>query len=408
MSDTYGRGDGLDVLRAVHGLLCGRKCSDLDIAHDPILHEGLLPHLLRMAFERLAGASEEYEPQRIAHNERQFYVDLHHDELQFLSSIVKIALSEEQAWDLFGTITRLVKLPLWRLEACADLLEVYHRQACTPSRAARPLLQTLVGLLSSPPSGDRAHVKGVTSALHQIAVIFERCPNEALQTTIEDDILLVLRPYSRLNVQEDKGTPPYVDATEVLADILSAYFAGISSACSGGGGGDDDEAIDVRAHFDYLTRSDNPDDDYNRLTWCLSVDLLIVGSSNGEQVHALHQSLLRLAKHTSDSESYATSWATALAVIEFDGKLAASPLGDALHSERGIRAYRDLLDATSSGVVVAGCESSRVNAAAVVTLDQGRYPRDQQQGGEDEEDEGGEGDERTLCSDSGDQVDTEQ
>ncbi|KAI4522682.1 hypothetical protein K525DRAFT_246570 [Schizophyllum commune Loenen D] len=208
MSDTLGYGERLDMLRAIHGLLCGRKCSDLDIAHDPISHEGLLPHLLRIAFERLAGAAEEFDQQRIARNDRQFYIDLHHDELKFLSSLAKTALSEEQAWNLFGTVMRLVKLPLWRLEARAELLDVYHRQASTPSWAARPLLQSLVHLLSGPPSEDLARVKGVESVLHQIAIIFKRCPKEALQATIEDDILLALRPYSRLKVPEDKETTP--------------------------------------------------------------------------------------------------------------------------------------------------------------------------------------------------------
>ncbi|KAL1671472.1 hypothetical protein EV122DRAFT_179364, partial [Schizophyllum commune] len=162
---------------------------------DPILHEGLLPHLLRMAFERFAGAGEVFDQQRISRSERQFFIDLHHDELKFLSSLAKTALSEEQVWDLFGTFMRLVKLPLWRLEVRADLLDVYQRRESTPPWAARPLLQSLVHLLSTPPREDRAHVRGVNSTLRHIAIIFERCPKEALEATIEDDILLALKPY---------------------------------------------------------------------------------------------------------------------------------------------------------------------------------------------------------------------
>ncbi|KAL1761313.1 hypothetical protein FB107DRAFT_269303 [Schizophyllum commune] len=359
MSDTREGGERLDFLRAVHGLLCGRKCSDLDVAHDPILHEGLLPHLLRMAFERLAGADEEFDPQRIARNDRQFYIDLHHDELKFLSSLAKTALLEEQTWDLFGTVIRLVKLPLWRLEARAELLDVYQRQASTPSWAARPLLQSLVHLLSSPPSGDRAHVKGVRSALRHIATIFERCPREAAEATIEDDILLALRPDSRLNDQEDKGTPPYVDATGILADILSAYFVRISSAC------------------DATTSS---------TARTAGVDLLVVESTSGEEIHPLHQACLRLAKRTSGS--YAAGWAGALAVIEAHWKLAGSPLGNATPSERGIRAYRDLSDTISDP-----------------SQSQAGYARDQLK---DREDEEYGDDQKTLCSDSGELADTEQ
>ncbi|KAL1666335.1 hypothetical protein GGF50DRAFT_113314 [Schizophyllum commune] len=390
MSDTREGGERLDFLRAVHGLLCGRKCSDLDIAHDPILHEGLLPHLLRMAFERFAGAGEVFDQQRISRSERQFFIDLHHDELKFLSSLAQIALSEEQAWNLFGTVMRLAKLPLWRLEARAELLDVYHRQASTPSWAARPLLQSLVGLPSGSPSEDRAHAKGIKSVLRHIATIFEQCPKEAAEAMIEDDILLALRPYSRVNVQEEKETPPYVDATEILADILSAYIVGISSACSAS----NDDPTNVRAHLDYLTRSDDFINGQSRLTWCLGVDLLVLVNSDGEEVHPLHQAVLRLAKQT--SEFYAAGWAGALAVIESHVRLAGSPLRNALHGEGGMRAYRDILDATSSDVVVTDSDSSQVQTG---------HARNQQKDREDEEDED---DKRTLCSDPGHRADTEQ
>ncbi|KAI5900691.1 uncharacterized protein SCHCODRAFT_02683520 [Schizophyllum commune H4-8] len=402
MSDARGRGEGLDALRASYALLCGHKCSELDLAQDPILHEGLLPHLLRVAFERLANAAEEFNQQRIARSERQFYVDLHHDELQFLSSIAKAALSDEQAWDLFGTITRLVKLPLWRLEARADLLDVYQRQESTPSWAARPLLQNLVQLLSSPPSADRAHVRGVKSALRQIATIFERCPDEAL-----DDILLALRPYSRLDVQEDNKSPAYVDATEILADILSAYFVGIFNAC----GDDDERTIDVRAHLDYLTRCDDYGNGQNRLTGCLGIDLLVVASSDGEEVHQLHQACLRLAEQT--SESYAVGWTGALAAIALQGELATTPLGRALRSVHGTRAYRDLLNATSSSVVVAGLQSPMENdivkLASLADTQPDRIVDESEGMSVDKQhEEEGEDDERTLCQEFHDDDDSER
>ncbi|KAL1716419.1 hypothetical protein EV715DRAFT_275014 [Schizophyllum commune] len=329
----------LDFMFAIHGLLCGKDCTEGSSSDIEEIVQELLPHLLRVALEGLANAAPKLDADSGEPSRREFHAELHRKELKFLHDIsvgLSATSSDAQVEKFVETISKLVEVSFWPLDCRAGLLDFF---STPPYPAVRPLMRALVYLLNNSLE-ERWRAESV---FRQLFNIVASRPDEAVDVILQDDVLASLWPHFKLVVAEDRvqSAPNQFDG---FLRILSTYLWYIVTVLP-------DE--DVARQFDYLARSENlaksDEAAHNHLIWFILLDMPASIDPNDE--NSFHAALSQLARRTSVSQ--ATIWADALSSVVLYWRFAMPPIGDSIGMESGRRRYHELANVVISGAPAA-------------------------------------------------------
>ncbi|KAI5900692.1 uncharacterized protein SCHCODRAFT_02482150 [Schizophyllum commune H4-8] len=320
----------LDFVFAIHGLLCGKDCTEGSTSEIEEIVQELLPHLLRVALECLATAAKKIDTDTAEPPRWEFHAELHRKELNFLHDIsvgLSATSSDAQVEQFVETISKLVKVSFWPLDCRAGLLDFF---STPPYPAVRPLMRDLVYLLNASLNEREWRTERV---FRQLFNIVASRPDEAVDVLLEDDIIAALWPQLKLVILAYNRREPGSNRFDGFVRILSTYMWYIVTVLP-------DE--DVAHYFDYLARSDDlaePDEaPRNHLTWCILLDILAPSDPNDGR--SFHAALSELARRM--AKSHAADWAGALSSVALHWRFAMPSIQNSIATESGRRRYHEL------------------------------------------------------------------
>ncbi|KAL1733481.1 hypothetical protein EV714DRAFT_269790 [Schizophyllum commune] len=337
------------ILRTIHNLVCEIGCSE---QANIVTIQDLLLHMLQHAFKGLARAATEVQANTsLTADQRTYHSKLHCRALGFLKHIsgmmALMGLSTAQEQQLLEAVTQLAKVSFWPVRSRAELLDVFPYTR--PGWAVRPLLQAFAYLLNQP-ERLRARPAHIYIIPHLIG-IFQCYPREALEATLEYDVLATLWPHADGYLDAEEGeVAEFVRISGLNTEfgtLLSSYFGSMVQLLT---------YEDQMRHADYLTRTADfsrlmtTTAEVNHLTWCILLDILQPsGPSWAPVTESLHSSILQFARQTSKSHDQA--WRNILGPMYRVWGNIKPAVGSALRTLRGQQAYLDFVEVIRPGLV---------------------------------------------------------
>ncbi|KAI4521897.1 hypothetical protein K525DRAFT_269411 [Schizophyllum commune Loenen D] len=339
----------MEFIWTIHHLVCEMRCAE----HANIVSlEDLLLHTLQGALKSLARAAIEVEATaQLSADRRTYHAKLHYREL--------------------------AKVSFWSVDSRVQLLDVFPLSP--PEWAARPLLQAFAHLLNQP---ERPHIYPAYPVLEgifpNIDEIFQSYPHEALNGTVEHDILAALWPHVDRYFEIEEGGARGFSLRSYWLDkfgsLLSSYFGSIVQLAY----------VDRMLHVDYLVRiadvtgQGTTPSQMNHLTWCILLDIVQPRPPWASVAESLHSNILRFARQT--SESHSQVWWNILEPMHKVWGNVKPAVGSALRTTCGQQAYLDLVEVIRPGLVAEAMAQPNLDGTNTGDADEGDADRGDREG----------------------------